>query len=214
MKGNEMSAQVRKLKPTEYQGNETSVDDSRVLFTGANLEMRLSKADDDSNSSLVSFWRIEFSPAGPGHALYLKSELTEDRWRIYSDNIRLARWMQQTVQRMLFAELKDASIPVVEATFRRSGDPRDFITEQVEAFGVNIGMTWSEFGESILLHTRPNEPPNLRPYGVCAVIFPALAARLTVNGAEAAGRAWPRERIGRPYSTCLVGFSESWTAPH
>jgi hypothetical protein len=74
-------------------------------------------------------------------------------------------------------------------------------------------MRWSDLGEPILLHSRPNRPPNPRPYGVCAVVFPALTARLSVNGGQAKGRAWPRERIGRPYSTCLVGFSESWTAP-
>src|SRR6516164_5580705 len=30
----------------------------------------------------------------PGHVLYLKSELTEGRWRIYSDNITMARWLR------------------------------------------------------------------------------------------------------------------------
>jgi hypothetical protein len=208
-----MVAGGRKLKPTEYQGGQTSVDDNRVLFTGINQEMRLSEADDDSNSTLASLWPILFSPAGPGRVLYLKSELTENRWRIYADNPALARLLQETVQGMLNAALKDLSIPVVEATFRNSGDPRDSITEEVEAPGARIAMTWSKFGEPILLHSRPNEPPNPRPFGVCAVIFPAMAARLTVNGAVAKGRAWPRERIGRPYSTCLVGLSESWTVP-
>ena len=52
-----------------------------------------------------------FSPAGPGHVLYLKSELTEGRWRIYSDNITMARWLQTTVQGMLNAEFSDTTIP-------------------------------------------------------------------------------------------------------
>jgi hypothetical protein len=208
-----MSDSMRKLKPTEYQGSESSVDNSRVLITGANLEMRLSEADDDSNSSLVMLWRLDFSPAGPGQVLYLKSELTDGRWNIYSDNIGMARWMQRNVQGMLNAQLKDTSIPVVDATFRRSGDARDFITEQVESVGASVTMTWSEFGEPLLLHSRPNEPPNPRPHGVCVVILPALIARLTVNGVQAKGRAWPRDRMGRSYSTCLVGFGESWTAP-
>src|SRR6478736_5020666 len=101
--GTTMSASARKLNPTEYQGNEASVDDSRVLMTGMNLEMRLSESDDDANSSLVSLWKVVFSPSGPGHALYIKSELTENRWRIYSDNLGLARWLQQTVQGVLRA---------------------------------------------------------------------------------------------------------------
>jgi hypothetical protein len=208
-----MAAGVRKLKPTEYQGDESSVDDNRVMFTGGNVEMRLSEADDDSNVSMVSLWRVLYSPCGPGHTLFLKSDLTEHRWNIYSDNAPLTRLLQQTVQGMLNPALKDEAILVVEAAFRKTGDTRESQTEHVEARGVKIAMTWSEFGEPILVHSHPNKGPIPRSYGVCAVIFPALAARLTINGVQAKGRAWPRERMGRPYSTCLVGFSESWTGP-
>jgi len=36
-------------------------------------------------------------------------------------------------------------------------------------------------------------------------------ARLTHNGIEAQGRPWPRQREGRPSSTCVLGLCESWT---
>lgn len=208
-----MDGAVRKLKATEYQGNEKSVDDNSVLFTGGNVEMRLSEADDDSNSSLVSLWRVLYSPRGPGRVLFVKSELTQNHWNIYADNVPLARLIQETVQGMLRGDLKDTSIPVTAGVFSNSGDTRDAITERVEGDGSKIEMTWSQFGKPILVHSHPNEATMPRPYGVCAVIFPAAAARLTINGAQAKGKAWPRERMGRPFSTCLVGLSESWTAP-
>src|SRR3546814_2550906 len=44
-------------------------------------------------------------------------------------NIAMARWLQETVQGMLNPELADTSIPVVEAEFSKSGDPRYFWTE-------------------------------------------------------------------------------------
>jgi hypothetical protein len=207
-----MNAAVRKLKATEYQGNEQSVDDNRVLFTGGNVEMRLSEADDDSNSSLVSLWRVFYSPRGPGRVLFVKSELTQNRWSIYADNVPLARLVQETVQGMLRPDLKDTSIPVAEGVFSNSGDTRDAVTERVQGRDSKIEMTWSNFGDPVLVHSHPNDTSLARPYGVCAVIFPAAAARLTINGAQAKGRAWPRERMGRPFSTCLVGLSESWTA--
>jgi hypothetical protein len=47
---------------------------------------------------------------------------------------------------------------------------------------------------------------------VCTVLIPALGARLTRNGVQAVGKAWPREREGKPFSTCALAFSESWTA--
>ena len=86
-------------------------DPNRVIVTGENPFIRLSEKDGDPNSTEASFWRILFCPAGPGHVLYLKSELTHGRWRIYSDNIAMARWLQQTVQGMLNPELKDLVDP-------------------------------------------------------------------------------------------------------
>lgn len=185
-------------------------DPNRTILTGENPFIRLSENDGDPNKTDASFWRIVFCPAGPGHVLYLKSELTEGRWRIYADNIAMARWLQTTVQGMLNPELKDTSIPVTEAEFSKSGDPRYFWTERACARGEEISLTWHEIGEPLLLHTQPNQVPG-RAYGLCTVLIPALAARLTRNGVQAAGRPWPREREGRPFSTCALAFSESWT---
>ena len=185
-------------------------DPNRVILTGENPFIRLSETDGGDNTTDASFWRILFCPAGPGHVLYLKSELTENRWRIYSDNIAMARWLQSTVQGMLNAETADTTIPVTDAEFSKSGDPRYFWTERVVARDEEIGLTWHEIGDPLLLHTQPDAEAK-RPYGVCTVLVPALGARLTHNGVGAAGRPWPRERESRPFSTCALAFSESWT---
>jgi hypothetical protein len=142
--------------------------------------------------------------------LYLKSELTENRWRIYSDNIAMARWLQSTVQGMLNAETADPAIPVIDVVFSKSGDTRDFWTERLVSYDEEIELTWYSIGEPLLIHTQPNGEPG-RPYGVCTVLIPALGARLSVNGVQAIGQAFPREREGRPFSTCALAFSESWT---
>ena len=125
----------------------------------------------------------------------------------------MARWLQQTVQGMLNPDLKDPSMPVVDASFSKLGDPRYFWTEHVRARDSEIALTWYEIGEPLLIHTEPNQPPNPRPYGVCTVLVPALGARLTINGQQARGKPWKREREGRPFSTSALAFSESWTEP-
>src|ERR1041384_1679587 len=122
-------------------------DPNKTILTGENPFIRLSPKDGDPNSTDASYWRIIFSPAGPGHVLYLKSELTEGRWRIYSDNIAMARWLQTTVQDMLNAELSDTTIPCAEATFSKTGDPRYFWTERVRSHGEDISLTWFDIGE-------------------------------------------------------------------
>jgi hypothetical protein len=188
----------------------SALDSNRVVLTGENPFIRLARVDGDVMTTNASFWRILFSGAGPGHVLYLNSELTQSTWKIYADNIAMARWLQSTVQGMLNAELKDTTIPVTDAHFSRSGDFRDFWTERVQTRDEEIALTWYNVGEPLLIHTQPNADPG-RPYGVCTVLVPALGARLTYNGVVAEGRPWPRQRDGQPFSTCALAFSESWT---
>lgn len=187
-----------------------TVDPNRVVLSGENSVIRLNKNDNDLFTTNATFWRLLTSPRGPGHVLYLKSELTQARWRIYSDNIAMTRWLQSTVLGAINAELRDETIPVTDAQFAKVGDARDFWTERLEARGEEIALTWYELGEPFLVHTQPNSIPG-RPYGMCTVLIPALGARLTHNGTEAEGRPWPRDREGRASSTCVLGLCESWT---
>jgi hypothetical protein len=187
-----------------------ALDPHRLILTGENPFIRLSESDGGTVTTNASFWRILMSPAGPGHVLYMKSELTADRWKILSDNIAMARWLQKTVQGMLNAELADVTIPVTEAVFDRSGDARDYWTERAVSHDEEVSLTWYDIGEPLLIHTEPGPPP-ARPYGVCTVLIPALGARLTVNGEPAKGSPFPTQREGKPFSTCALAFSESWT---
>jgi hypothetical protein len=187
-----------------------SADPNHLILTGENPFIRLSETEGGPITTNASFWRILLSPAGPGHVLYIKSELTEDNWRIYSDNIAMARWLQSTVQGMLTPETADQSIPVIDAEFSRSGDVRDFWTESLLTHDEAIDLTWYKIGVPLLIHTQPNAAPG-RPYGVCTVLIPALGAQLTLNGEQAKGVPFATQREGRPFSTCALAFSESWT---
>lgn len=188
-----------------------SADPNRVLCCGENPFIRISETDGAPESTVASYWRNVLSPAGPGHVLYLKSELTEGKWRIWSDNIAMTRWLQQTIQGMLNPELADLSIPVEEAAFDKDGDPHRFYTEYVTAPGVDISLTWFDLGDPLMIHTQPGSGPGERPYGVNTVLIPVAGTRLLMNGRQAKGQAWAREREGRPFSTSALAFCESWT---
>jgi hypothetical protein len=191
----------------------TVADPNRVILTGENPFIRLSESDGAAFTTSASFWRVISSGGGPGHVLYLKSELTENHWRIYSDNIAMARWLQNTIQGVLNTELKDTAIPVTEAVFSQSGDARDAWTESLVAGDETVSMTWYDTGDPMLIHTYPNVGPNARPYGVCSVLIPALGARLVRNGVQAKGTPHRIQREERPFSTCALAFCESWTEP-
>src|ERR1044072_3615520 len=128
-------------------------DPNRTILTGENPFIPLSSKDGDPNSTDASYWRIIHCPMGPGHVLYLKSELTDGRWRIYSDNIAMARWLQKTVQGMLNPELKDLSIPVIDAAFDKAGGRRDYGTDHFSATHAEIALPGHASGEPLLIHT-------------------------------------------------------------
>ena len=188
----------------------STADPNSVIVTGENPFIRLSPMDSDNFTTNASYWRIIFSPAGPGHVLYLKSELTENRWRIWSDNIAMARWLQTTVQGMLNAELLDTVHS--RHRCRVQQDRRSALFLDRADRGEGRGRR-----PHLVRHRRSAADPHAtqrgpgRRYGVCTVLIPALGARLSRNGVQAAGRPWKREREGRPFSTSALAFSESWT---
>ncbi len=189
------------------------IDPNRLLLTGENPYIRLSATDDGPVTSDASFWRILFSPGGPGCVLFLRSELTNNEPRIYTDNIQMTRWLQGEIQGKINATFGNLEIPATEASFRSSGDLRSFWTESASAPGEELALTWYDLGEPFMSHSFPGSNPE-RPHGVATVLIPANGARITLNGKQAPGRPWPRQRDARSHSTCALAFSESWTIPY
>ena len=191
----------------------STIDPNRLLLTGENPYIRLASTDDGPVTSDASFWRILFSPGGPGHVLFLQSELTGNEPRIYTDNIQMTRWLQGEIQGRINATFGNQELPATEASFRSSGDLRSFWTEWVNAHGEDIALTWYDLGEPFMSHSFAGGNPE-RPHGVSTVLIPANGARITRNGQQASGRPFPRQRDARVHSTCALAFSETWTLPY
>ena len=104
------------------------VDPNEVLLTGENSFIRLSRDGGKTTLTRASHWRILWCPAGTGHALFLQSDLTERRVQVYSDNAAVARWLQRTIETLLYADFADTRLPVIAAGFERAGDPRSAVT--------------------------------------------------------------------------------------
>ena len=181
-----------------------------LILNGENPFIRLSGSPGDPFTTDASLWTVTYSPAGGGHALFIRSELTDDEWRIYADNPEMVRWLQTTVQGMLNPETAGSQIPVVDATFSRRGEVQGSWNQTVRSAADEVSLTWSRLIEPLLMaHEQPAEPPE-RKYGASVVMVPALEAEVTLNGRRASGRAWPCRYDGRPFSTAALAFSESW----
>ena len=102
----------------------STVDANEVRVTGENSFVRLAAGEGGEFTTRASHWRVLYSPAGAGHALFLQSELTDGKVVAYTDNVAVARWLQGEIEPMLHAPFADTECPVVEASFSRSGDIR------------------------------------------------------------------------------------------
>ena len=198
----DMSSETGPALPPIVQG--------KLILNGENPFIRLSHAPGEPLTTDASLWTITYSPKGAGHALFIKSELTDNKWRIYSDNPEMVRWLQTTVQGMLNPETASGDITVIEAAFSQQGDLRDSWTQKVHTGADEITLTWSNLIDPLLMaHDQPTQLPE-RKYGVSVVMIPALEAELTVNGQKASGKVWPCKYDGQPFSTASLAFSESW----
>ncbi|MGH7309725.1 MAG: hypothetical protein ACREK6_13625 [Candidatus Rokuibacteriota bacterium] len=187
------------------------VDPNEVLMTGENSFVRLSPDGGKTQTERFSHWRVLWCPAGVGHVLSVHSRLLGDKVRVYSDNIAVARWLQRTIETLLYPPFGDTTLPVVPARFERAGDPRSSATETVIGAVDTIRLTWYDFIEPFILAAPPGF--NNRPLGVFSTFFPARAAQAEINGQVAAGLPWPDMRGDRQASSCCLAWSESWVKP-
>jgi hypothetical protein len=187
------------------------VDPNTVLMTGENSFIRLSPDQGKTQSDRFSHWRVLWCPAGAGHALFAQSALTEDEVHIYSDNIAVARWLQQTIESVLYPAFADTRIPVVSAEFIRAGGVHSTASESIITGDSEIVLSWYDFIEPFVLTMPPGY--NDRPIGVFTTFFPARAAQIEIDGRIAAASPWPEQRGDRQSSSACLAWSETWVKP-
>ena len=187
------------------------VDPNDVLMTGENSFIRLSADGGKTHTSRVSHWRVLWCPAGAGHALFIQSPLTENLVRIYGDNVAVARWLQRTIESLLYPAFADTKIPVLDAQFSRSGDPRSTTSETVISVTDHIALTWYDCLEPFVLTMAPGM--GNRPIGVFSTFFPARSAQIEMNGEFAPDEPWMEMRGERQSTSACLAWSETWVKP-
>jgi len=186
------------------------VDPHDVLMTGENSFIRLSNDGGKTILERVSHWRVLWSPAGQGHAMFVESSLLK-KIHLYSDNGGLARYLQRTIETLLHAPFADESLPVIDADFTRTGNSLSTVEERVTSGKDEIVLAWWDLMAPFIL-TMPPGAMN-RPIGVYSTFIPAKSAQLSVNGEAAPGKVFLMDRFGKPASSCCLAWSESWTKP-
>src|SRR3954471_2427654 len=76
------------------------IDPNAVRCSGQHPFLRIFDGDAEKAAAYASIWQVEYNPeTGAGNVLFFQSdELTGGPIRIYSDNARLARWVQEEIR--------------------------------------------------------------------------------------------------------------------
>jgi len=187
------------------------VDPHDVVMTGENSFVRLSNDGGKTMTDRVSHWRVLWSPAGQGHAMFIDSPLTGERPIIYADNAGVVRYLQRAIEVLLHKPFADESLPIIDAEFSRTGNSLATVEERVTTDDDAIVLSWWDLMKPFVL-TMPPGAMN-RPLGVYSTFIPAGSAQLSVNGEASPGKVFAQERFGRPSSSCCLAWSETWTKP-
>jgi hypothetical protein len=189
---------------------ELQVNPHELILVGENSFIRLSKDNGQSQAARFSHWRVLWTPAGAGHALFADCAQFGGV-RIYADSVELARFLQKEIEYLLHKPFGDASVPVVPATFARQGTPPAESLELVQTDKEQIRMSWSDFAPPFNFSAPPGF--DKRPIGVQTTFFPAKAAAYSVNGQKADGNPWRFDRGGKHSTTACLAWCETWFRP-
>lgn len=189
----------------------TPVDSNDPIMTGENSFIRLSYDAGKTQTDRYSHWRVLWCPAGAGHALFMQSELTAGKVKIFSDNVAVARWLQRNIETLLFPAFADEKVAILSADFMRHGDAQSSAIETVTSSENEITLTWYDFIAPLVL----TQPPgfNNRPIGVFSTFFPARAAQVEMDGDVTTGLPWEEMRGDRKSSSACLAWSETWVKP-
>jgi hypothetical protein len=189
----------------------TPINPGEVVWSGENPIVSLKDNAQGEELTNATFFRIVYSEAGTGHALFLSSRSFGGILAGYTDNMTLGRWLRD---RMLpvyphYVGRDVGTIPLSPASFHSEGEPRTAWREHVKAGTTDIELRWEALGPPFVVN-NPGGSTGKFPYHVISLFVPSARATLTLNGEAAHGQAYSRDIAATASSTCFLAFSETW----
>ena len=181
-----------------------------LLWSGDHWILYLKRPGDDKNSGSVSLYKTHYSPAGEGVVALIGSEEGHSvAPAIFADSPELADFIVERVVAWQASPF-DRDLPIVDATFTRSGDIRSAPQWRMEAENTVVEARWSDIEPAVVI----DQPIQAGDVAVThSLLFFTTDAKITVNGQSAEGVPFVREdwkrAIGRPASSCCFALSET-----
>ena len=210
---------VPTLAGAQGGGVQDGVKLGKVYITGENPAIRLLDKENGAPLTAVSYWRIVWSPAGPGHVCYVTTgdgKSSGDLRVALTDNQKLYDYLTKQILMLFDNSLSERPFTVVQATFNDPGqgtfsDAGDAMKERKvsgKSAKYTVELVWRDFYEPFQLDTPVGGGRS--PFGVTSLFIPAKSAEVIINGKKAAGNVYPQKRGPAQSSTAFLAFSESW----
>lgn len=171
------------------------LDKGEVILVGENSFIRLSR---DGGETVQS---AQATGACCGHL----------RVRVYSDNIALARFLQENIQGYLYPPHANTELPVHDAEFDREGDARSYSTELISTETEDISLTWTDLQSAFVMHMPGGTGKGQIPLSAWTTFVQARETRITFDGEFAGGEPYEENRFGRPTSSAVLTWGETWS---
>ena len=196
---------------SKNQNSSKNLDLNEILLTGENSFIRLKQKDDGPVTTKATHWRILKSPGGPGHVLFLQSDITDNEVRIYSDIFAMTRCIQGKLECALNPEFGDPETPIIDSVFSSSGDGINYWIESIDSLNESIQMNWHGIGEPFYLRVGAGFLETAPKLGVYSCMIPSSKAQITNNDIPALGSPYSELFDGHPTSSSCLAWSETWT---
>ncbi len=199
-----------------------AINPGQVDWSGENPGILLKEDPDGPFTAMALFFRISYSPVGPGQALLLYEDpqspagLPHVHNALYSDNPALADHLRETfiaklaafAQAPAFAKLQTHGIDRVIT----EGDSRSSYAETIIAGDSQIKLLWEDLGAPVALELPPSltGPKDREMY---TLLVESRQASIQINGRSLPGRPAPRVQAGIETTTAFLYFSETWIYP-
>ena len=203
------------IKPNVRTGN--------VDWTGENPGMLLKTDPAGDWSVLMLFFRIVWSPVGPGNILLLYENPNKNAGMPECCNVIMAdnEVLRDYIKTGFIEKLGTfGDVPAYSASSQlkidkvvTEGDPcGDFYSETVIGDGLSIKLVWEELGKPTALEL----PPELTGTGehvMYSLLVDSKSCFVEVNGRKLEGHPVSREQAGLELSTAFLYYSETWIFP-
>ena len=184
-----------------------------LLWSGEHWICFLRAPGSREDSVRVSLYRSGYSPAGEGHVAFVV--LPGHVRAVMTDNRGLLEFIRQTMFRGK-APPFGASLPVVDAAFRREGDLKESPSWIMHTGEHCLRVTWTELETPTLVYRGDPELQRERP--AFTVLFFCQRARVLLDGGRIEGTPYPRsiwrEALGGgDRSSCVFAIAETMIRP-